>query len=118
MIFLGGGLGSVLRYYLSTAFFSIGSNGFPWPTFFVNIAGSFLIGFLMALYEKEPAMSQNLILFSTAGFCGGFTTFSTFSYENYFLIKEGEIWITAIYITASVFGGLLAAFAAFTFAKS
>ncbi|MEQ8517950.1 MAG: fluoride efflux transporter CrcB [Cytophagales bacterium] len=117
LVFIGGGLGSVLRYYLSITFYTLGSSGFPWPTFIVNIAGSLLLGFLITFNEREPSLNQDLILLASAGFCGGFTTFSTFSYENYFLLKQGEFIIASAYIAASLIGGVLAASIAYFITK-
>ncbi|MEQ8361012.1 MAG: fluoride efflux transporter CrcB [Cytophagales bacterium] len=117
LVFIGGGLGSVLRYYLSITFYTLGSSGFPWPTFIVNIAGSLLLGFLITFNEREPSLNQDLILLASAGFCGGFTTFSTFSYENYFLLKQGEFIIASAYIAASLIGGVLAASTAYFITK-
>lgn len=117
LVFIGGGLGSVLRYYLSITFYTLGSSGFPWPTFIVNIAGSLLLGFLITFNEREPSLNQDLILLASAGFCGGFTTFSTFSYENYFLLKQGEFIIASAYIAASLIGGVFAASTAYFITK-
>ncbi len=117
MVFIGGGLGSALRYYLSILFFTLGSSGFPWATFIVNIAGSFLLGFLITFNERDPAINRDLMLLASAGFCGGFTTFSTFTYENFFLLKQGDYLIAGIYIVASLVGGLLAASTAYIITK-
>ncbi|QNL22167.1 fluoride efflux transporter CrcB [Hyphobacterium sp. CCMP332] len=117
LVFIGGGLGSVFRYYLSITFYTLGSSGFPWPTFIVNIAGSLLLGFLITFNEKEPSLNQDLILLASAGFCGGFTTFSTFSYENYFLLKQGDFLMASAYIAASLIGGILAASTAYLLTK-
>lgn len=117
LIFLGGGLGSGLRYLLSSNLLSVPGIAFPWPTFFVNLIGSFLLGLLITFFEKHLSHSREMLLFTTTGFCGGFTTFSTFSYENFYLLKNGNTTISIIYILASVLGGLLAAWGGYLLAR-
>ena len=75
---LGGALGSLLRYFLSTTIKSQGD--FPLGTFIINVVGSFLIG-LIAFYAEKNNLDSRLVLFLKVGFCGGFTTFSTFAFE-------------------------------------
>ncbi len=108
LIFLGGGLGSVLRYWIS---FFIKSNctasSFPWATFSVNIIGSLLIGFLTTLVLKNT-LNPELRLFTIIGICGGFTTFSTFTNETILLLKNGSYLISLSYIISSVGLGVLA----------
>lgn len=108
LIFLGGGLGSVLRYWIS---FFIKSNctasTFPWATFSVNIIGSLLIGFLTTLVLKNT-LNPELRLFTIIGICGGFTTFSTFTNETILLLKNGSYLISLSYIISSVGLGVLA----------
>ena len=81
-VFIGGGLGSVLRYIISRYLNQTGS-GFPLGTFTANILGSLLIGIIIGLAAKNNTLSQNQTLLLATGFCGGFTTFSTFAYENH-----------------------------------
>ena len=99
-IFVGGGMGSLVRYGISLASvrFTETAPKFPISTFLVNILGCFLIGTLMGYLYKNPSQSINLILI--VGFCGGFTTFSTFSWEVMNLLKSG------IYSTAFLYAGL------------
>lgn len=102
-VMLGGALGSLGRYFISKA---IPPNAFPWSTLLVNIAGSFLIGLFSGWYTKG-SISQSAQMFLVTGLMGGFTTFSAFSMENLYLIKEGS-WIQAlIYISVSVVASLL-----------
>lgn len=110
-IFLGGGLGSVLRYGVQMMMHErIVAYNFPWATFTVNIVGSFLIGLFYALSAKFN-LSAELRLFLTAGLCGGFTTFSTFSNDNVEMIRQGDGTICLAYILLSVFLGICACFA-------
>jgi len=99
---LGGAIGSVGRYLVgigSTQFFGL---GFPWGTLIVNVLGSFLIGVFAELFALRWDLSQAGRVFLTVGFCGGFTTFSTFSLDAYLLVERGEMWLAAAYMTASV----------------
>lgn len=108
-IFLGGGLGSVLRYVLSKYL-----NNFeaiiPFGTFIVNVLGSLLIGIVLGLTIKNSLINQHLTLFFAVGFCGGFTTFSTFAFENSVFIKNGDYINFAVYTIASIVTGIIAVF--------
>lgn len=95
---LGGALGAVLRYAVSLIPVR---SGFPVLTLITNLLGALLIGFIAGAAEYR-APSPSLILFAKTGLCGGFTTFSTFSLENYTLIKAGEKGTAALYIVLSV----------------
>lgn len=92
---LGGFLGSMLRYALSTFVYRLLGADFPYGTLVVNILGSFLIGFFMGLIENGLVISPNLRVLIAVGFLGGFTTFSSFSYETIELFKEGA-WISGL----------------------
>lgn len=110
-IFLGGGTGSVLRYAVQQLLHErIMPYTFPWATFAVNITGSFLIGLFYSLAART-GMSQEVRLFLTAGLCGGFTTFSTFSYDGLELLRQGMPLTYIVYTAASITLGLLAAYA-------
>jgi fluoride exporter len=98
------GLAGVLaRYGLGT---TVSTAGTPWVTLGINLAGSFILGALLPLGE---GMSEQLRTGIAVGFCGGFTTFSTFSVEVFFDAKEGDVGFAALYLAASIVGGLLAA---------
>jgi CrcB protein len=86
---LGGFIGSALRYVISTFFYKLLGTDFPYGTFVVNVLGSFLIGFFMGLVENGFVISSNWRAFIAIGLLGGFTTFSSFSYETVELIKQG-----------------------------
>ena len=107
LVFLGGGLGSILRYWISKNLNSYYSN-FYLGTFLVNIIGCLLIGILVGLTLKHNYLTQNQILLLTTGFCGGFTTFSTFALESNLLLKEASILSTSLYMGLSVGIGILA----------
>ncbi|MCB0459270.1 MAG: fluoride efflux transporter CrcB [Flavobacteriaceae bacterium] len=109
LVFLGGGVGSVLRY-LVTRFLNNPTTGVPYGTFLVNIIGSFLIGIILGLALKNEALNQNHTLLLATGFCGGFTTFSAFAYENHLFLKSGNLTLLFGYTIASIVVGLLAVF--------
>lgn len=107
LIFLGGGMGSAARYLISKM---LTADKFPLGTFAVNVLGCFLIGIITGLFSKN-IISQDLKMFLTVGFCGGFTTFSTFMNENLSLIKAGDFAMSAFYLTISVLAGFMAVWA-------
>lgn len=109
-VFIGGGLGSVLRYIIGRYLNHTGF-GFPLGTFTANILGSLLIGIIIGLAAKNNTLSQNQTLLLATGFCGGFTTFSTFAYENHVLFKSGDFTSFALYTFASFIVAFLAVFA-------
>lgn len=108
LIGLGGGLGSILRYLTSVLTAKYYSNTFPLATFFANLSGCFFIGVLIGLLEQNTQINQNLKLLLITGFMGGYTTFSTFAFENFFLLQTHNYLMTILYLGASVFGGILA----------
>lgn len=109
-IFLGGGTGSVMRYAVQLMMHErIVAYNFPWATFSVNITGSFLIGLFYALSAKFN-ISPELRLFLTAGLCGGFTTFSTFSNDILSMIRQGDSLVCLAYIILSLALGVTACF--------
>ncbi|WP_310993860.1 fluoride efflux transporter CrcB [Aequorivita marina] len=100
LVFIGGGLGSSLRYVFSL-YLNDFKNGVPYGTLLANILGSLFIGFILGLALKNDTLSQNTVLFLATGFCGGFTTFSTFAYENHLFLKAGDFMSFALYTLAS-----------------
>lgn len=97
---LGGACGSVLRYLLGLLSFR--QYDFPWITLGINGLGAFLIGVVVALSGKYTQMDARWILFLQVGFCGGFTTFSTFSNEALGLLEAGKLFLALVYMILSV----------------
>jgi fluoride exporter len=110
LVGLGGAVGSMLRY--AAAIF-ITAKHFPAATFAVNIAGSFIIGVVLALSVKDESFLNNWKLFLATGICGGFTTFSAFSAENVALLQNGKHAIALLYITLSIVLGIGAAWSGY-----
>lgn len=109
LVFVGGGFGSVLRYVFGK-FLNNSQSGFPYGTFAANILGSLLIGIILGYAAKNNSLSQSQTLLLATGFCGGFTTFSTFAYENHVFLKTGDFTNFALYTIASFVIGFLAVF--------
>jgi fluoride exporter len=106
LVGLGGAAGSMLRYAASLL---LVSRPFPLATLLVNIAGSFLIGLILALGIKDESFAGNWKLFLATGICGGFTTFSAFSAENLQLLQSGKTGLSMVYIAVSIVTGIFAA---------
>ncbi|MBN9120020.1 MAG: fluoride efflux transporter CrcB [Planctomycetes bacterium] len=106
---VGGGAGANARYWLGALVRAAhGAAVFPWATFAINVSGSVVLGFVAALFLKHPDESRRVwYLLLGTGFCGGFTTFSTFSLEALELIQTGHPWTAAGYVFGSVAAGLL-----------
>lgn len=109
LVFLGGGFGSALRFIIGK-WLNNAETGIPYGTFLANILGSLLIGVILGLAAKNETLSQSQTLLLATGFCGGFTTFSTFAYENHVFLKSGDFMSFAIYTIASFAIGFLAVF--------
>jgi CrcB protein len=109
LVFIGGGFGSVLRFIIGK-WLNNTENGIPYGTFTANIIGSLLIGIILGIAAKNETLSQSQILLLATGFCGGFTTFSTFAYENHIFLKSGDFTSFALYTIASFVIGFLAVF--------
>lgn len=110
LVFIGGGFGSVLRYLLGK-WLNNANDGIPYGTFAANILGSLIIGFILGYATKSEIVNQSHTLLLATGFCGGFTTFSTFAYENHMFLKSGDFMSFALYTIASFVVGFLAVFA-------
>lgn len=116
LVFFGGGFGSVLRYVIGK-YLNNAENGMPYGTFLANILGSLLIGVILGLATKNDTLTQNQTLLLATGFCGGFTTFSSFAYENHVFLKSGDFLSFATYTIASFVLGFLAVFLGIFLAK-
>ncbi len=114
-IALGGAAGSVLRHAVGL-WVQRGIPGFPWGTFVINVSGSFLLG-LLARGLSGDAVNPTARAALTIGLCGGYTTFSTFSFETMRLIEDGLAGRAALYIVASVLLSLAAIFAGAALAR-
>jgi CrcB protein len=102
LVFIGGGLGAAARYTLQGAVYRFTGASFPFGTIVVNVLGCFLIGLLMSSLEERFLASPSLRIFLTIGILGGFTTFSSFSYETMVLLREGDVLAGGLNIIASM----------------
>ncbi len=108
---IGGAFGATARYLINISPLANLFEKFPFPTFFINITGSFLIGFLLVLLTDKFMISDNLRLAVLVGFLGAFTTFSTFELEIFDLVRERYFAFAFLYLSLSVlvgFAGILA----------
>ena len=108
LLFLGGGFGSVCRFLIG----GWGKNwwptlSFPIGTFIVNLLGCFLIGLFLTCVEKNSGLRPQLAILLSTGFCGGFTTFSSFAHENNSLLQQENQWIFIAYMGLSIILGLI-----------
>jgi fluoride exporter len=113
IVFLGGGLGSVVRYSLGRWINSTHHQVFPWGTLVVNVIACFLLGLIVGLADHKQLFSASARLFWTVGFCGGFSTFSTFSHETLSLLQQGftlqllaYIFLSLVLCVAVTFSGI------------
>ena len=118
LVALGSMFGGVARYICSLQIAERYVTEFPYGTFVVNLVGCFLVGCFYGLAERFEWFSPDLRLMLTVGFCGGFTTFSSFAYENVRLLQERDYTTFGSYALLSVVIGLLAAFAGLSLSKA
>ena len=107
---LGSAVGGASRFALSTFVQQRASSAFPFGTLIVNITGSLILGFVLRYALASPSVSAEMRALLTTGFCGGYTTFSTFSYETIKLIEDGDYRQAGGYVLASVVLSLIAIF--------
>ena len=113
IVFVGAGLGGVLRHLLNLTLPKLLGTGFPFATLVVNVSGSLLMGLIIGYlaFKDGEDWSQSLRLFLTTGILGGYTTFSTFSLDFFFLMERGDHALAAAYVVGSVvfaFAGVFA----------
>jgi CrcB protein len=114
---VGGALGSGSRYLVGAAIQSRAGTYFPLATLVINVSGSLLLGFILEYVTASAAVSPGMRLFMTTGFCGGFTTFSTFSYETIRLVETGSYRRAAVYVALSLILSFAAVVVGFSFAR-
>ena len=107
LVALGGALGAAARYGVSLAF-GRHADAWPWATFAINVSGSLLIGLLAGWLTTRGAAAEPWRLFLGVGVLGGFTTFSAFGLETFYLLRRGDYWIAGAYTVFSVVCGLAA----------
>jgi fluoride exporter len=116
-IAFGAAAGGVSRFYLGAAVQQRLGAAFPWGTLVINVTGSLLLGFLIRYALATPAVSVEMRAMLTTGFCGGYTTFSSYSYETAILFEEGQFGRAAVYSISSVLLALLGTICGFMLAR-
>ena len=117
LVFIGGGIGSAARYWLSGLVQRMTASVFPYGTLSVNIIGCFLIGLFMSTFEERFLLTPTLRVFLTIGILGGFTTFSTFSYDTISLLRDAEYFHAFGNAALSLFGCFAATYAGIVIGK-
>lgn len=115
-VFIGGGMGSLVRYGLSRFIILVAATTFPLATLLINVLASFILGLFLGYLDIKNVSNSPLKLLIAVGFCGGFSTFSTFSYETLVLLKNGQttlafgniLW-SVVLCLAATFGGIVLA---------
>jgi len=110
IVFLGAGIGGMLRHAVNLGAARLFGLGFPFGTLIVNVAGSFLMGVLAGWFAYRTGLPQHLRLFLTTGILGGFTTFSAFSLDAALLMERNSYCLAAAYVAGTLAAGLLAFF--------
>ncbi len=108
LVLIGGGLGSLVRFVVGTAIIARLGGRFPYGTVFINLTGSFLIGFAMTFLTERTYLNPNWRFLLVVGFLGGYTTFSSFQWETLNLMRDGGRWLGFLNAFGSLFVGYLA----------
>lgn len=116
-VMAGAAIGGLMRYVIADVVQRNSKILFPFGTLAVNITGSFLLGFIIFVLGEREIISAEMRLFLTIGVCGGFTTFSTFSYETLELIKQAEFFYASVNIVSNVVLTLIAVYLAYLLSK-
>jgi CrcB protein len=117
LVFAGSAVGGALRYWLSNAVYKFLPAVFPYGTLAVNIIGSFILGLIIFVFDEKELINNQLKIFLTIGFCGGFTTFSTFSLETFNLFRDSQYFLAAVNIFLSVIFCVAGVFLAYIVSK-
>jgi CrcB protein len=118
LVLIGGAFGTGCRYALSSLVYSaVKQPSFPYANLVINLSGSFMIGLLAEMFDSRFLVSPETRVAVLTGILGGYTTFSSFSFETLALIRDGEIGLALINVSASVIGGLAATWAGIRLAQ-
>jgi len=117
LVSIGAGIGGGFRYLISSYAYRFLPIYFPFGTLIVNVLGSFLLGILIFSFDEKELLSSNLKLFAAVGFCGGFTTFSTFSLETINLLRNSQFLFAGLNIALNILFTLLGVYIAYLVTK-
>jgi len=116
-ISVGAALGGASRYWLSNAVYKFFPVTFPYGTLAVNVIGSFILGLIIFVFDEKELLNNHLKIFLTIGFCGGFTTFSTFSLESFNLLRDSQYFLAALNIFLNILFCVAGIFLAYIVSK-